>query len=104
MTKTLTMDIQIGEQAGKLTVPIQYDVNKPVYETVTKWRVTREEQLRFFCLAGVACLVLLYFGIVILSYGRCLWNRTTPGKSLELQLTGTITFLTGCFCGCGRRT
>lgn len=96
--KTMTYEIRIGEQTGTVAIPFQYEVHKPVHETLTK-EPTREAQLRFFCLAGVASLVFLYCAIVILSFGRCLWNGTAPAKSLELQLTGTVTFLMGIFGG-----
>lgn len=98
MVRVTTLDIRIGEQTGTVQIPIQHEVQKTVHETLTH-TPTREEQLRFFSLAGVASLVFLYCAIVILSFGRCLWNGTAPAKSLELQLTGTVTFLMGIFGG-----
>lgn len=98
LVKTTAMEVRIGDQTATITVPFPYTVSKPVHATMTK-SPTREEQLRFACLSGAVSLVLLYCAIVIVSFGRCLWNGTAPPKSLELQLTGTVTFLMGIFGG-----
>ena len=97
-TETKRLEVLIGEQRGTVSVPFDYEIKKPVYETL-EVAPSREEQIRFVALGGAVCLLFLYFLIVIAAFGGCLWSGTEPGRSLEVQLVGTITFLTGVLCG-----
>ena len=96
--KTSSVQVKIGDQVGVVSIDTPYTVTRPVYET-SMFEPTREEQLRFALLGGMTCLLLLFFLLVIVSYGRCMLTLTPPPKSLEIQITATITFLTGALAG-----
>ena len=93
-----SVEFTVGEQTATVSVPFEYEVQKPVH-CVTTREPTREEQLRFFSLSGGVSLLFFYFLIVIVSFGHCMWAGTDPSRVLEVQLTGTITFLVGVFVG-----
>ncbi|REK05512.1 MAG: hypothetical protein DWQ37_23660 [Planctomycetota bacterium] len=92
-SRSVQYRIEIDGKPHTIEIPVPYETAHAVYETVTR-EVTREEQIRFVALASGVGLLDLYFLIVILAFGWCLATGKS-NKSLDLQLVGVVTFLTG---------